>query len=139
MQPQVRQWLKKFSIYYSVLVFGALYEPARRLSIDHAIKCMYKVLLYSLNFGISRQLWKTWGEIVKELINALRKLLLFLTRTLSQRKFGGLVDEEKTKADMSWRNLSQSLEVSYNGGALMATGVSRMRLKKWLQFSQVNT
>ncbi len=70
------------------------------------------------------------GEIVKELINALREIAPIPNTDTIPKEIWGLVDEEKTKADMSWRNLSQSLEVSYNGGALMATGVSRMRLKK---------
>jgi replicative DNA helicase len=39
-----------------------------------------------------------------------------------------LVEEEKERVGTSWRGLASALNVSYNGSALVASGVSRMRL-----------
>jgi replicative DNA helicase len=71
------------------------------------------------------------GKIVPELIAALKEIApLPNTDTIPQEVWNLLVTPEKDKQDMSWRDVAESLQTSYNGSALMATGVSRARLAK---------
>jgi replicative DNA helicase len=68
------------------------------------------------------------GTIVPELIEALKAIAPNPNVDTLPREVWDLVDEAKRETGASWRALARSLDVSYNGSALTATGVSRARL-----------
>lgn len=68
------------------------------------------------------------GAIVPELRAALLAIAPVPNTDSLPREIWDLVDAEKAHAGTSWRDLAKSLDVSYNGSALKATGVSRQRL-----------
>jgi replicative DNA helicase len=71
------------------------------------------------------------GAIVPEIIAALKEIAPNPnTDTLPSEVWDLFVEPAKEAADTSWRDLAESLAISYNGSALMATGVSRPRLAK---------
>ncbi len=71
------------------------------------------------------------GAIVPELIEALKAIApLPNTDVIPQEVWSLVVAPEKERAGISWRDIAQALDTSYNGSALMATGVSRARLTK---------
>jgi|CXWL01.1.fsa_nt_gi replicative DNA helicase len=69
------------------------------------------------------------GKIVPELLQALSEIApIPNTDTIPQEVWKLFVAPEKNDASMSWRDVAESLNTSYNGSALQATGVSRKRL-----------
>lgn len=70
------------------------------------------------------------GTIVPELRQALRDIAPLPNTDTIPQEVWQLVGAEKECADMSWRDVASALKVSYNGSALMATGVSRPRLAR---------
>ncbi len=71
------------------------------------------------------------GDVVPEIMQTLREVAPNTnTDTVPREIWQMFVGPEKEKMDMSWRDVSSKMEISYNGSALMATGVSRMRLVK---------
>jgi replicative DNA helicase len=71
------------------------------------------------------------GAIVPELKKALEDIApIPNTDTVPSEVWDLLVAPEKKKVNMSWRDVAQEMQTSYNGSALQATGVSRARLLK---------
>jgi replicative DNA helicase len=70
------------------------------------------------------------GMIVQKLRDALRSIAPNPNVDTLPKEIWDLIETEKTASKMSWRDIASSLEVSYNGSALMATGVSRARLAR---------
>ncbi|MEK7509329.1 MAG: replicative DNA helicase [Patescibacteria group bacterium] len=68
------------------------------------------------------------GAIVPKLQEALRAIAPLPNTDTIPQEVWQLVSREKERGGMSWRGVAKSLDVSYNGSALMATGVSRTRL-----------
>ncbi|MFA6341191.1 MAG: replicative DNA helicase [Candidatus Paceibacterota bacterium] len=69
------------------------------------------------------------GKIVPEIIQALKLIESNPNSdTIPKEVWQLFVGPEKENADMSWRDLAGELDISYNGSALSATGVSRQRL-----------
>ncbi|HEY4478268.1 MAG TPA: replicative DNA helicase [Candidatus Paceibacterota bacterium] len=69
------------------------------------------------------------GKIVNDLKEKLNNIVSNPnTDTIPKEIWKSLIETEKDKADMSWRDLSEGMKVSYNGTALMSTGISRERL-----------
>jgi replicative DNA helicase len=68
------------------------------------------------------------GEIAKQLMEALRKIAPIPNTDTLPKEVWNMVAAEKDS--MSWRDVASSMDISYNGSALMATGVSRTRLAK---------
>ena len=100
---------------------GKMYRPSYHMSVQGA-PVQQKFLELVGCFGAR-------GAIVPDLQKALSKIApIPNTDTIPQEVWSMLVAPEKDKADMSWRNVSESLKISYNGSAMQATGVSRTRL-----------
>jgi replicative DNA helicase len=71
------------------------------------------------------------GEIVKEIQKSLAEIEpVPNTDTIPKEVWSLFVTPEKQLAEMSWRDLSNKLQTSYNGSAIQAHGVSRPRLAK---------
>ena len=71
------------------------------------------------------------GKIVPKIIKSLKTIYSNTnTDTLPQEIWQLLIEPEKEKAGVSWRSLAAGMEVAYNGTALFASGLSRMRLAK---------
>ena len=71
------------------------------------------------------------GEIVPALIKSLKAIAPNTnTDTLPKEVWKLLIEPEKEKVGMSWRNIADKMEVSYNGSALFVSGLSRARLTK---------
>ncbi len=71
------------------------------------------------------------GKIVPEIIKSLKKISPNTnTDSLPQEIWQLLIEPEKEKAGVSWRGLAENMQVAYNGSALFASGLSRMRLQK---------
>jgi len=71
------------------------------------------------------------GKIVPKIIEALKEISPNTnTDTLPQEIWQLLIEPEKEKVGASWRGLASGMEVAYNGSALFASGLSRMRLAK---------
>ncbi|HEU0085505.1 MAG TPA: replicative DNA helicase [Candidatus Paceibacterota bacterium] len=71
------------------------------------------------------------GAIIPKLKKALEEIApVPNTDTIPREVWNLFINEEKQKADMSFRDLARSMETSYNGSALTATGLSRTRLAR---------
>ncbi len=71
------------------------------------------------------------GNIVPKLKRALAEIApIPNTDTIPSDVWQLFVNPDKERTDMSWRDVAQAMEISYNGSALTATGVSRTRLAK---------
>ncbi|MCF7833860.1 MAG: replicative DNA helicase [Candidatus Pacebacteria bacterium] len=71
------------------------------------------------------------GKIVSQLKKALEAIApIPNTDTIPKEVWQLFVAPEKEKANMSWRDVSENLNISYNGSALVTRGVSRERLAK---------
>lgn len=71
------------------------------------------------------------GLIVKDLLKALAEIApVPNTDTIPKEVWDLFVDSEREVAGLTWRQVSNKLEASYNGSALKAHGVSRPRLLK---------
>lgn len=70
------------------------------------------------------------GAIVRELQDALRAIAPIPNTDTVPKEVWDLIDDAKRAAHMSWRDVARSLNIAYNGSALMATDVSRPRLAR---------
>jgi replicative DNA helicase len=68
------------------------------------------------------------GAIIADLREAFKAIASNPNTDTLPREVWELVDSEKANAGASWRGLAAALDVSYNGSALRANGVSRPRL-----------
>ena len=71
------------------------------------------------------------GEIIPEIIRALDEIKSNVNNDVIPKEIWRfLVEPEKEKVGLSWRKMSENMEIAYNGTALFANGISRMRLAK---------
>jgi replicative DNA helicase len=99
------------------------YRPSYHLQVQSA-PVQLKFLELVGSYGVR-------GAIVPELVAALREIApIPNTDTIPQEVWSLMVTPEKERVGKSWRDIATEMGTSYNGSALMATGVSRVRLAK---------
>ncbi len=71
------------------------------------------------------------GEIIPDMLVALRQIEANPnTDIIPKDIWHSYIKQAKLEADISWRGVSEKMEVSYNGTALFKAGLSRARLMK---------
>ena len=71
------------------------------------------------------------GEAIPKLLSALRDIDANPNTDIIPRDiWHSYIKQAKLEADISWRGVSEKMEVSYNGSALFKVGLSRARLMK---------
>jgi len=71
------------------------------------------------------------GKIIPELIRALEKVEANTNvDTIPKEAWRYIIEPAKTAAELSWRDVSERLEVAYNGTALQKNGIGRERLER---------
>lgn len=74
------------------------------------------------------------GNIVPRIAAALEKIIPNPNNdTLPSEIWKLLIEPEKLKAGLSWRQVAEDMKISYNGAAIFANGVSRERLTRVAQ------